>query len=367
MQVVGIGASVGGIEAFRLFFEKTPSDSGLSFVVVLHLSASRKSMLAEIIARWTAMPVSEAADGDLVEPNRILVVPPGHVAAIRQGRLHLRSLRLEAPRELTPIDDFFDSLAQDCGENAVGIVLSGTGHDGSLGLKAIKARGGLTLTQGSDGSAPQHEGMPRSAIATGVVDLIIPVQDMLRVLLAMRPGRAAPAQAPPPDPDTEALRLAVCEILHLTTVDLPAVNTPQFDWGMNKMGRRAKPVAPIFQPEVPARAISFAATHKRQEVWVGFPTVKAILANRIAPALTDRYLAKTGYSGQLSDEKLPADAPANLFQPVPGSYDVHGRFDSRSRPHSWQMFTDRHRAVFWAAAAASVAAGPVALAKQPEA
>lgn len=156
---------------------------------------------------------------------------------------------------------------------------------------------------------------------------------------------------------TDALR---SEIIHdklditLTMVDLPAVNTPQFDWALNKMGKRAKPVAPIYQPEVPARAIFFAATHKRRQIWVGFPTVKAILANRIAPGLIDRYLAKAGYSGQLSDQPTGPDAPANLFHPVPGDYGAHGRFDSRSKTGSWEMFTDRHRTAFWAAAAIAV-------------
>lgn len=97
--------------------------------------------------------------------------------------------------------------------------------------------------------------------------------------------------------------------VHLTTVDLPAVNTPQFDWALNKMGKRARPVAPIFEPEVPARAIFFAAKHKRRDMWLGFSTVKAILGNRIAPGLIDRYFAKAGYSGQLADEPLPEDAP----------------------------------------------------------
>ena len=132
--------------------------------------------------------------------------------------------------------------------------------------------------------------------------------------------------------------------VHITMVDLPAVNTPQFDWAMNKMGRKAQPVPPIYQPEVPARAIFFAATHKRRDVWVGFPTVKAILANRIAPGLIDRYLAKVGYAGQLTDIPEPADAPANLFEPVPGAYGAHGRFDKRRpRTGSWEMFTDRHK------------------------
>ena len=188
MRIAAIGASAGGIEAFRLFFESMPADSGLGFVVVLHLSADRKSLLAEIIGRWTEMPVAEAGDNDLVEPNRVYVIPPGHIATLQQGRLQLRHLAPDVPREATPIDQFFDSMAADLGEDAIGIVLSGTGHDGALGLKAIKARGGLTLAQGTDGSAPQHSGMPNSAIATGAVDLIVPVQDMPRLVMAASTG-----------------------------------------------------------------------------------------------------------------------------------------------------------------------------------
>jgi short-subunit dehydrogenase len=152
--------------------------------------------------------------------------------------------------------------------------------------------------------------------------------------------------------------------VHLTMVDLPAVNTPQFDWAMNKMGRKAKPVAPIYQPEVASRAIFFAATHRRREVWVGFPTVKAILANRIAPGWIDKYLAKAGYTGQLTNEKLGEDAPANLFEPVPGDYGAHSRFDASSRTGSWEMFTDRHRTAFWAATAIAFIAGVHQLAKR---
>lgn len=142
--------------------------------------------------------------------------------------------------------------------------------------------------------------------------------------------------------------------VHLTMVDLPAVNTPQFDWALNKMGKKARPVAPIFEPEVPARAIYFAATHKRRDVWLGFSSVKAILGNRVAPGLIDRYLAKAGYSGQLTDEPTPANAPSNLFEAVPGDYDAHGRFDDSSRRRSIEFFTDRHRTGFLAAAAVAV-------------
>lgn len=157
---------------------------------------------------------------------------------------------------------------------------------------------------------------------------------------------------------TDALRSEIIHDrldVHLTMVDLPAVNTPQFDWALNKTGRKARPVAPVFTPEVAARAIFFAATHRRREVWVGVSTVKAILANRIAPAWIDRYLATAGYRGQLTDEPLASDAPANLFEPVAGDYDAHGRFSHEAKPVSWQMFTDRHRAAFWALAGIGIA------------
>jgi NAD(P)-dependent dehydrogenase (short-subunit alcohol dehydrogenase family) len=147
---------------------------------------------------------------------------------------------------------------------------------------------------------------------------------------------------------TDSLR---CELLHdgldihLTMVHLPAVNTPQFDWARNHMKRRAQPVPPIFQPEVPARAIVFAATHRRREIWVGWPTVQAIVANKIAPGLLDRYLARTGYDAQLATEPNDPAAPGNLFDPAPIDPGAHGRFDARARNSSWEMFTSRHRAL----------------------
>jgi short-subunit dehydrogenase len=166
---------------------------------------------------------------------------------------------------------------------------------------------------------------------------------------------------------TDALR---SEIIHdklnisLSMVDLPAVNTPQFDWALNKMGRKAQPVPPIFEPEIPARAIYFAAFHPRRQTWVGFPTVKAILANRIAPGLIDRYLARAGYQGQLTAEPVAPDAPNNLFHPVPGPYGAHGRFDSRARTRSWEVFTSRHRDAFWATVAVGAVLGLHQVAKR---
>ena len=146
---------------------------------------------------------------------------------------------------------------------------------------------------------------------------------------------------------TDALR---SELIHdgsaikLVMPHLPAVNTPQFDWALNKMDRRPQPVPPIFQPEAIARSIYFAALHpERREVWIGMPTIKAILANKIAPGLLDRYLAGAGYSGQLTEEPAPPDAPGNLFQTVDGAYAAHGRFDKEARSFSWEMLLSRYR------------------------
>ena len=151
----------------------------------------------------------------------------------------------------------------------------------------------------------------------------------------------------------------------LTMVDLPAVNTPQFDWALNKMGQKAQPVPPIYQPEVAARAIVFGAFHPRRQIWVGFPTVLAVVANGIAPGLLDRYLAKSGYSGQLEDQPTDPAMPSNLFEPVPGNYGAHGRFDSRHpRTRSWEMFTSRHRTAFWAGMALAAGTGLHLLAKR---
>ena len=146
---------------------------------------------------------------------------------------------------------------------------------------------------------------------------------------------------------TDSLRT---ELLHdgcavrLIMVHLPAVNTPQFDWALNKTGKRPQPVPPIFQPEVAARGIVDAALRPRQrEVWVGLPTWKAIVGNKLVPGALDRYLAKAGYSGQLTEEALPSDAPVNLFSSPDGDYGAHGRFDDCAHAVSYEMEVARHR------------------------
>jgi hypothetical protein len=123
--------------------------------------------------------------------------------------------------------------------------------------------------------------------------------------------------------------------VHVTMVHLPALNTPQFDWALNKLGRRPQPMPPIFEPEVAARAILFAATHRRREIWVKWPTFKAIVANALVPWALDRYLAKQGYDGQLSSEPVAPDAPVNLFQAPLGDWNAHVRFQAPA-PGAWQ-------------------------------
>jgi short-subunit dehydrogenase len=145
---------------------------------------------------------------------------------------------------------------------------------------------------------------------------------------------------------TDSLRT---ELMHdgvdvsLVMVQMPALNTPQFDWARNKMSRRPQPVPPIFQPEVAAEAIYYAAHSRRREVWVGRSSVKAIAANKLFPGVLDRYLAKKGYTSQLTDAPADPQRSDNLFDPVPGDPGTHGRFDSRAERHSLQLWATEHR------------------------
>jgi hypothetical protein len=143
--------------------------------------------------------------------------------------------------------------------------------------------------------------------------------------------------------------------VHVTTVQLPALNTPQFDWSRNRMPRRPQPVPPIFQPEVAAEAIVWAAGERRREVWVGWPTVKAVLGDRVAPGLLDRYLARYGYDAQQTDDPTRPDQPDNLFAPVAGDHGSHGRFDDRAQAFSAQLWLTQHRACVFAGFAATAA------------
>lgn len=181
-MIVGIGASAGGLEAFKSFFANMPPDSGMTFVLVQHLSPEHKSMLADLVGRATTMPVVEAENDMPIASNTVYVIPPDATLTLKQR--NLRISRPAPPRERRrPIDTFFSSLAEEYGENAVCVVLSGTGSDGALGLKTIKENGGLTFAQ-AENDHTAKSGMPQSAVDTGLVDEIMPVEEMPARLLA---------------------------------------------------------------------------------------------------------------------------------------------------------------------------------------
>jgi NAD(P)-dependent dehydrogenase (short-subunit alcohol dehydrogenase family) len=166
---------------------------------------------------------------------------------------------------------------------------------------------------------------------------------------------------------TESVR---CELAHnrshvrITMVQLPALNTPQFEVVLSRLPHRAQPVPPIYQPEVAARAIVWASMHRRREVWVGASTAATMLANQVAPGLLDRYLARTGVQAQQTSQQADPDRPSNLWEPVPGDRGAHGPFDHRAHPRSGQSWASRHHGVLAGAAAlATVGAATMRLAR----
>ena len=210
--LIGMGASAGGVDAFHSFFERMPPNCGMAFIVILHLPVTHKSMLTEILTRWTSMPVIEVDDEALIEPNHIYVPAAHTVVTLRDRYLKVQSRPQPGERIFRPIDNLFDSLASELEDRAVGIVLSGTGSDGALGLKAIKECGGLTIAQGKHGSNPQYGEMPAGAIATGAVDIVAPVEQIPGHLLRLR---STPIELPLEDEaaSVDANRLKICSIL----------------------------------------------------------------------------------------------------------------------------------------------------------
>jgi two-component system CheB/CheR fusion protein len=175
--LVGVGASAGGVEALEQLFASMPDQLEAALVVITHLSAHRESLLAEIIARRTKMPVVNATHGGRVQAGHIYVLPAEHVLTLQGSELILQHLE-EGQRERNPIDVFFSSLAKQWHERSVGIVLSGAGTDGTLGIKAIKEEGGLTIAQGHGASGPAYDSMPSSAVASGLVDIVLPAEEI---------------------------------------------------------------------------------------------------------------------------------------------------------------------------------------------
>ena len=179
--IVGIGASAGGLEALNRLFSAMPDEPGMAFVVIQHLDPTRQSLTSELLGKHTSMRVTQVEDEPHVAPNRVYVIPPNKYLSISQGTLHLSEP--EHPRaSRMAIDHFLRSLAKDQQQRAVAIILSGTGADGTLGVKAVKANGGFVIAQDPDSA--DHAGMPRGAIATKLVDCVLPPEEMAETLIS---------------------------------------------------------------------------------------------------------------------------------------------------------------------------------------
>ena len=211
--IVGIGASAGGFAAFKNFLAHTPADTGMAFVLVQHLDPQHKSLLVELLGAQSPIPVVAAKDGVAVKPNCVFVIPPDATLTIKYGRLRLVT-PAPAREHRRPIDAFFTSLAEDCGERAVGIVLAGVGSDGTIGIRTIKELGGLTLAQ-AERDATALLGMPSSAVATGLVDHVVAVEAMPAQLLDYHMHITAVAEKKDGDGHRKDLRGHLAEITSL--------------------------------------------------------------------------------------------------------------------------------------------------------
>jgi two-component system CheB/CheR fusion protein len=183
---VGVGASAGGLEALEAFFSHMAADSGMAFIVIQHLSPDYKSMMVELLSKRTAMPVQRAEEGMRVEANSVYLIPPKKNLSIFHGKLLLSESDRSRGLNL-PIDVFLRSLADDQADKAIGIILSGTGSDGVRGIRAIKEAGGMVMVQSEESA--RFDGMPRSAISTGLTDCILPP--------GRNAGKAAVLRPPP--------------------------------------------------------------------------------------------------------------------------------------------------------------------------
>jgi two-component system CheB/CheR fusion protein len=199
VRVVGIGASAGGLEAFRELLRYLPRQSGMAFVLVQHLSPIHESNLTALLSRGSPLPIVEGSDGARIESDHIYVIPPAVLPSLKQGRLRLAPRR-DGARPPRTIDHFLLSLARELGPRAVGVILSGTGSDGTLGLKAIREAGGVTLAQAAESA--RFPGMSQSASDQGVVDRVLQVNELAQALAFLQQPAGTPLPTPAPgEPD----------------------------------------------------------------------------------------------------------------------------------------------------------------------
>jgi two-component system CheB/CheR fusion protein len=214
LLVVGIGASAGGLKALQQFIEAVPADSGMAFVVILHLDPERESRMAELLQDRATIPVAQVSGPTEVEANHVYMIPPGHDLAMRKTMLTLQERGERSAH--SPVDLFFRTLAETYGQDAAGVVLSGTGVDGTAGIRYIRQAGGITAAQSPDES--EYDGMPASAISTGLIDLVLPAAQIPGELLRLRrPSPVALALDGAAPAATEAALADVLTALHSRT------------------------------------------------------------------------------------------------------------------------------------------------------
>ena len=260
----------------------------------------------------------EAAKREVELAGSRALVLPADVANARE----VEDAAERVERELGPIDIWvnnamttifapFTEITPEEFERATQVTYLGQVYGTMAALKRMKPRDRGSIVQ--IGSALAYRSIPLQSAYCGAKHAVIGFTDSIRSELIHDGSK-----------------------VHITVVQLPAMNTPQFSWCRTRLPRHPQPVPPIFQPEVAARAVVWAATHKRRGVYVGWPTVKAIYGQEIAPSYGDRYLAEHGYDAQQTSEPISPGRPDNLFQPVPGNYAAHGVFGKRARSFSLQ-------------------------------
>ncbi len=231
--IVGIGASAGGLEAFLQFLSKTPTDTGMAFIFIQHLDPTHASMSVEILSRATPLDIEEVKDGTRVKPNRVYVIPPNHNMSIENDILSLSDRSTSAQN--LPIDLFLRSLAKAKQERSIGVVLSGTGSDGTQGLLAIKSEGGVTYAQ--DPKSAKYNGMPQNAISSGAVDLALRPEEIAKELVRLAkhpylsPKKIKPVQQKAPKSIEASLRKIFSLVRSRTKVDFT-------DYKQNTINRR---------------------------------------------------------------------------------------------------------------------------------
>src|SRR4051812_5341425 len=292
----------------------TGASAGVGRTVVAEFA--RRGARVGLIARGrerleAAKSQVEAAGGTaLVLPADVAHAPEVELAAERVEK-ELGPIDVWVNNAMTTIFAPFSEITPEEFQRATEVTYLGQVYGTMAALKRMKARNRGAIVQ--VGSALAYRSIPLQAPYCGAKHAIVGFTDSLRSELIHDRSN-----------------------IHLTIVHLPAMNTPQFTWGRTRLPRHPQPVPPIFQPEVAARAIVWAAGHRRREVYVGWPTVKAIYGQEVAPGYADRYLARNAYDGQQTAEPVAPNRPDNLFEPALGDYAAHGIFDDRAKSFSIQ-------------------------------